>query len=687
MTNLKKLNTILTDLVRSEYLEVCEDDSLGSSDNEPSGGTTFLSGGFEALNTSGQSLNPHLPGGSYRFKNKLVMETAYSMLVQQDRKEIHLKAARLYEIRHGDNLYSVLEKLAYHYYRANELEQALIYLVQVSEKSLSNNAMRNAMISLHQLINLPDTLLSSQPLHIRASWHRKLGTSYYNLNQFAEAEEEYCKALHLLEKPIPRQGNFLHRLLSDWKRPPPMPIGNVTNPANALAVAFTEASHCYEELAILMMMRTEIDGVTALNLCISSALLAASLSGDYEGLSPEIATGLNHKADYYIQLGDSVKSKYFVDQALERSQSIDESEVRAKVLFTCSHYFMARADWDLFDRLSAKCIWLCGFLSIQGLEPKVAICISLRHMLIGSFAMCVSVLQSVESITSKSLYVAHVAYSLILVGKLQEARQIFRNSVSSTAVAFYDMYNVNVLGHMNHSNSLGVFAVIALVHGQHELAKLSALKGIKIIFHTKALRQAQGMNQYKIIKFTGIYLCALVLLELAGSSFPLYFQTKPEAIIDLKDPKNSEIGALLKFSLSKVKHYAKIYPCLSPFASYISGLYYQVFNYGWFARYHFRKAVRKAILCQSQVILALGEVQLHHYQLFPNEEFILERVDSLISCNAAQEVKAVVDAYPDFSKVKNAAETFLKGNQTNSQLNAPALLCSREALLDSTFYV
>ncbi|NIS16827.1 MAG: AAA family ATPase, partial [Phycisphaerae bacterium] len=81
----------------------------------------------------------------YLFKHALAQEAAYESILQQKRKELHLKVADSIERIFGERLKEFYGMLAYHYSRCENLEKAEDYLIRAGEEALRSSASSEAL--------------------------------------------------------------------------------------------------------------------------------------------------------------------------------------------------------------------------------------------------------------------------------------------------------------------------------------------------------------------------------------------------------------------------------------------------------------------------------------------------------------------------------------------------------------
>lgn len=94
----------------------------------------------------------------YVFHHALTQEVAYQTLLSGRRQDLHRSAGRALEALYADRLDDALDRIAYHYPRANEPEKAVDYLTRAAEKAARGYAHSEAAKALQQALELTGNL-------------------------------------------------------------------------------------------------------------------------------------------------------------------------------------------------------------------------------------------------------------------------------------------------------------------------------------------------------------------------------------------------------------------------------------------------------------------------------------------------------------------------------------------------
>lgn len=140
----------------------------------------------------------------YVFQHALVQEAIYAALDPARRRELHGRVAAAIEAVFADRLADFHGMLAYHYARAERLEQAEAYLFQAGEAAARAAASREALSYFEEASRLYLRLhgAGGEPAR-RAQLERHIGLALLNTGRLAEAMPHFDRALALLGDPIP----------------------------------------------------------------------------------------------------------------------------------------------------------------------------------------------------------------------------------------------------------------------------------------------------------------------------------------------------------------------------------------------------------------------------------------------------------------------------------------------------
>jgi predicted ATPase len=101
------------------------------------------------------------PDVEYAFKHALTHDVAYGSLLQDRRRQLHVRVVEAIERLYPDRLAEQAERLAHHAVRGESWEKAVAYLQQAGAKAMARSAHREAATCFDQalaaLVHLPET--------------------------------------------------------------------------------------------------------------------------------------------------------------------------------------------------------------------------------------------------------------------------------------------------------------------------------------------------------------------------------------------------------------------------------------------------------------------------------------------------------------------------------------------------
>jgi class 3 adenylate cyclase/tetratricopeptide (TPR) repeat protein len=143
---------------------------------------------------------------SFDFRHALTRETAYNLLLFDQRRRIHRSVAHYLETmpdEPGEPMYALL---AYHWDRGEDRQKALAYHEKTGASALRKGANREAIDAHTRSLDLvhqhPDDFSDVSRLR-QSQWHFEIGQAHEALGNFEEAEKSLYRALELTEVHVP----------------------------------------------------------------------------------------------------------------------------------------------------------------------------------------------------------------------------------------------------------------------------------------------------------------------------------------------------------------------------------------------------------------------------------------------------------------------------------------------------
>jgi class 3 adenylate cyclase/tetratricopeptide (TPR) repeat protein len=148
---------------------------------------------------------PSVPEPCHAFKNVIIHQATYDLMLYSQRRQLHRAVADWYERAEGRDLAPYYPLLAHHWERAGEAEPAVDYLERAGRRALRGGSYREAAGFFLRAIALDERAGGGDPAR-RARWEGQLGEAFLDLGQLAESRAHATRALALLGRPVPSGG-------------------------------------------------------------------------------------------------------------------------------------------------------------------------------------------------------------------------------------------------------------------------------------------------------------------------------------------------------------------------------------------------------------------------------------------------------------------------------------------------
>ena len=139
--------------------------------------------------------------GSYDFKHALTRDTAYDLLLFDQRRHIHRAVGTYLESLPEPSGEPLFALLAYHWDRAEDRQKALVYFEKTGASALRKGANREAIEahsrSVDYLHRHPEEFAGLDRIR-QSQWHVEIGQAHEALGNFDEALNSFYRALDLV---------------------------------------------------------------------------------------------------------------------------------------------------------------------------------------------------------------------------------------------------------------------------------------------------------------------------------------------------------------------------------------------------------------------------------------------------------------------------------------------------------
>ncbi len=192
-----------------------------------------LTGRLERLETSG--MIDRLDEGdepAFRFRQQLMRDVAYEMMLTKTRKSIHLRVADALEKRHETDKEKVVGLLAYHYFMADHWFKALAYNIEAGHRARRIFACRTALTCFERVTKILETYHPQNHRVVQMTVLKWKGLMQYCCGHFTAALDSFQTMLALAQKSRNNQmiseGLFRVGWISFFLHKPKLALKNLT---------------------------------------------------------------------------------------------------------------------------------------------------------------------------------------------------------------------------------------------------------------------------------------------------------------------------------------------------------------------------------------------------------------------------------------------------------------------------
>jgi class 3 adenylate cyclase len=328
----------------------------------------YLAGYLATLEMAGFLCSePDDQNPSYTFRQAIIRDVIYNLMIFAQRRELHRRVARWYETRYGqpagagtaDVESKALEPyyalLAEHWQMAEEAIPAIGYLERAAEQALRGGLYREAIGFLRRAVALSSRMSVDHPRgppadsgvtlisrERRAHWECLLGNAYYNIGRLAESREHLERALTLVDRALPDgRRSLVLGLLRQVARQARFRLPLPRRPQAAEPATLPqlrEAARSYELLGSLFYINNQ--WLPMMYVILRGANLAELL-----GPAPELA-----RAQATLQVVSGVLSWHSLARSYQRravhiARRIGQADALAQVLQLAGLYRLGDGDW------------------------------------------------------------------------------------------------------------------------------------------------------------------------------------------------------------------------------------------------------------------------------------------------------------------------------------------------------
>lgn len=163
----------------------------------------------------------------YRFRHRIIVDTAWRLMVEEQRARIHRVLGEWYEAQASRTGVYDLPLLAWHWSRSGDTERGQRWLEAAGEEALRRGAYREAA-AFHEELLVRPTPADAR----RARWHLRAGQAHFGVGDLARSDTHLraCSAIAGIRAPRTLLG-WLARLAVEVPRQALHRLGGLPNPA------------------------------------------------------------------------------------------------------------------------------------------------------------------------------------------------------------------------------------------------------------------------------------------------------------------------------------------------------------------------------------------------------------------------------------------------------------------------
>jgi len=159
--------------------------------------------------------------GRYRFHHAIIGDTAYKLLVSEQRRNLHARTAALLDERGAVEGYPAgsLALLAHHFEQAERLDSAIDYLSRAADNARSGYNNVEVVDFLTRAIKIVEKKPELATSTVRGNWAYNLAEALKALGYYQRAADFLTESATILDRPPPKTARqAIVRALSDYAR-------------------------------------------------------------------------------------------------------------------------------------------------------------------------------------------------------------------------------------------------------------------------------------------------------------------------------------------------------------------------------------------------------------------------------------------------------------------------------------
>lgn len=652
-----------------------------------------LSDDISALVAQGLLSRDPLMMYHYRFTNAMLRESAYNLLLYQNRKDLHQKLAEYQEARNKDYLEPVYFLLATHYYLAEEYAKAIEYSELAGKTALEAHAMQQVLVCFSRLIEMdlhvPEVTVEI-PLVRKIGWKRRVGEALLSLGKVNDAEEYFFAALE--------DANLYSGLgpgLDDgscfdfFRRNPKLQLVKNTLAFQELIknrdiTLLLEASTTYELLSQINHDRTTNSALEYRLNALDLARAAENFIRESENIDTELlesatarlARTYAYVAVFYVCVGSPAMLDLARDHIqtatllIDTTGKVEDSVTQTLVRYKSAKFALMVGELKQASDRVRKALWMCKFLNFERMMLDCHTLSLAIQLFMGRLANAKRLLESTVADMSQAapnyVILAIAARTACLAGdfKLAESclERIGRMNLgqfSSGPVAA----SKKLMMYANPEIHIALALLLSRKYGKQDIAATAAIRGIEAL-------QSEDLTDLSITKF---HTAAFLLTALAEglSGIPLlktrararkYHESQrmslsqiiPFEDLEIKDSVRHirrQAKLHLKRVMSLLRKYVSAYSVCQPHVTYCSGLYQKILR-GSSRNKTMKTFLQAADEASAMDCFFIKGLALFEAGLIDPQHWVGARA-ALLACGDVKTAASTLSSKEEFSNIKD----------------------------------
>lgn len=421
-----------------------------------------------------------------QFKQRLVRDVAYDLMLFSQRRELHLEIAKWYERNYVYDLSPFYGLLAYHWSEGGDNDAAVGYFEKAAQKAMFDGAFPEVIGFLSQAASLAGDDNTTR----RTRWSELLGEAYWGTGNLEGSREEATQVLASLgftysgDPSVVRQQVRREILTQLLHRSFP---GRYIGKSSQRRGIDLQAVRAFRRLQEVYYFNN--NGLMSLYMGLRTLNLADQIGGQ----TPELAIA---RANFVVSmgvLGRHGQAEYYAGQAIESLKQLNDTITTSTVYTRLGFYHASRGQWAVAHNYLNDAIQGCrGQSNTQGLGEALTLS-AFTYLLQGDIHAATTQfeqLSSVAAISSNGEFLGWTRSGEGLLALLRGEYDIALNALTAAEQLLVDSPT-----RVSYVNTLGVIALTCAIQ-QDRVAAIETIDKIDELLANRSLLSYIGFGAY-----------------------------------------------------------------------------------------------------------------------------------------------------------------------------------------------